>query len=85
MVHSGTVGGKTSKTLVLPGFSKIEWGSASNGAPHCYGGLSKSGQVSSANGTAGPSFGMTFLKSNQKWKETAELTQAQNLTHNLSG
>ena len=36
-VHSGAVGGKTSKTSVLPGFSKIERGGSSGGAPHCYG------------------------------------------------
>ena len=36
---SGAVGDKTGKTLVLPGFRKIEYGSGSGGAPHCYGGL----------------------------------------------
>ena len=33
----GAVGGKTGKTSVLPGFSKIERGGSSGGAPHCYG------------------------------------------------
>ena len=33
---SGAVGVKTGKTLVLPGFSKIE---SSGGAPQCYSGL----------------------------------------------
>ena len=36
---SGAVGSKTGKTSVLPGFSKIERGGGSGGAPHCYGGL----------------------------------------------
>ena len=34
---SGAVGGKTDKTSVLPGFSKIERGSSN--ASHCYGSL----------------------------------------------
>ena len=33
----GAIGGKTGKTVVLPGFCKIEWGS--DGAPPYYGGL----------------------------------------------
>jgi hypothetical protein len=32
-MYSGTVGGKTSKTVVLPGFFKIEGGGGSGGAP----------------------------------------------------
>ena len=36
---TGAVGGKTGKTSVLPGFSKIESGGGISGAPHCYGGL----------------------------------------------
>ena len=36
---SVAVGGKTGKTSVLPGFSKIEHGGSIGGAPHCYGGL----------------------------------------------
>ena len=36
---SGAVGGKTGKTLILPGFSKIECGGDINGAPYCYGDL----------------------------------------------
>ena len=35
---SGAVGGKTGKTLVLPGFRKIEPGGGSGGALQCYGG-----------------------------------------------
>ena len=38
---SGAVGGKTGKTSVLPGFSKIERGGGSDGAPHFYGGLTQ--------------------------------------------
>ena len=37
--NSGAVGGKTGKTLVLPGFSKIERGGGNSSVPHCYGGL----------------------------------------------
>ena len=40
-LSSGTIGGKTGKTSVLPGFSKIERGGGSGGAPHCYGGLTQ--------------------------------------------
>ena len=36
---SGAVGGKTGKTLVLPGFSKIERGGGSGGMPQCNSGL----------------------------------------------
>ena len=36
---SGAVGGKTGKTSVFRGFSKIECGGGSGGAPHCYGDL----------------------------------------------
>ena len=36
---SGALGGKTGKTSVLPGFSKIKCGSGSGGALHCYCGL----------------------------------------------
>ena len=36
---SGALGGKTGKTLVLPGFRKIERGGGSGDALHCYGGL----------------------------------------------
>ena len=36
---SGAVGCKTGKTSVLPGFSKIERGGGSSGAPQCYVGL----------------------------------------------
>ena len=32
--HSGAVGVKTGKTSILPGFSKIECGGGSGGAPH---------------------------------------------------
>ena len=38
-LSSGAVGGKTSKTAILPGFSKIERGGGSGDVPHCYGGL----------------------------------------------
>ena len=34
-VHSGAVGGKTSKTSVLPGFSKIERSGSSGAPPWC--------------------------------------------------
>ena len=34
-----SVGGKTGKTAVLPGFCKIEHGGGSGGAPQNYGGL----------------------------------------------
>ena len=33
----GAIGGKTGKTLVLPGFCKIERGGGSDGAPPCIG------------------------------------------------
>ena len=42
---NGAVWGKTGKTSVLPGFSKIEHGGGSGGVPHCYGGLTKPGCV----------------------------------------
>ena len=42
---SGTLGGKT---LVLPGFSKIEWGSGSRGVLHWYCGLTFPGVRSTA-------------------------------------
>ena len=36
---NGAVWGKTGKTSVLPGFSKIEHGGGSGGALQCYSGL----------------------------------------------
>ena len=50
---SGAVGGKTGKTSVLPGFSKIERGGGSGGVPQCYGGLTSPGGARHANGAAG--------------------------------
>ena len=46
----GTIGGKTGKTSVLPGFSKIECGSG--GAPHSYGGLTYPRRVRRAGGAS---------------------------------
>ena len=43
--YSGAVGGKTGKTLVLPGFSKIECCGGSSDAPQIYGGLSLPGRA----------------------------------------
>ena len=42
---NGSVGGKTSKTPVLPEFSKIESGGGSSGALHFYGGLTYPGRA----------------------------------------
>ena len=41
-----TIGGKTGKTVVLPGFCKIERGGGSGGAPLCKGVLSGLGACS---------------------------------------
>ena len=38
-ISSGAIGGRTGKTSVLPGFSKIECGGSNGGALQCYGGL----------------------------------------------
>ena len=45
----GAVGGKTSKTSVLPQFSKIEGG---GGMLQCYGGLTSPGRARHAGGAA---------------------------------
>ena len=42
---NGAVFGKTGKTSVLSGFSKIERGGGSGGVPHCYGCLTKPGHA----------------------------------------
>ena len=47
----GAIGGKTSKTAVLPRFCKIECGGGSSGAPPCYGGLNLPGRACHAGGT----------------------------------
>ena len=41
----GAIGGKTSKTAVLPWFCKIGHGGGSSDAPPCYGGLSLPGHA----------------------------------------
>ena len=47
----GAIGGKTCKTMVLPGFCKIECGGDSGSAPPCYRGLILLGPVCRADGT----------------------------------
>ena len=51
-MNSGAVGGKTGKTLVLPGFFKIVHSNGSGCVPHCFGGLTKAGRARRAGGAA---------------------------------
>ena len=41
MGNRGAIGGKTGKTVVLPGFCKIESGGGNGGVPPCIGGASE--------------------------------------------
>ena len=51
---SGAIGGKTSKTAVLPGFCKVErGGSGSRGTPPYYGGLTWPMRARRAGGATG--------------------------------